>query len=92
MLSLVCCYDIADDSRRMRVSEILEALGPRVQFSVFEAQIANRKTLDRLLAELRAVADPVEDQIRIYLLGSRPASPRIIGSRTIEEWRDYWIV
>jgi CRISPR-associated protein Cas2 len=92
MLSVICCYDIADDSRRARVSDLLQAHGPRVQYSVFEIRVPSRAQLESLLRQLAGLADPIEDQIRLYLLGARPASPRIIGARTLEEWRDFIIV
>jgi CRISPR-associated protein Cas2 len=92
MLSAICCYDIADDGRRARVSELLQAHGPRVQFSVFEIRVPSRAQLDTLITQLTALADPLDDQIRLYLLGARPASPRIVGARTLEEWRDFILV
>ncbi len=36
MTRFVVCYDIADDKRRQRVSQILDAYGDRIQGSVFE--------------------------------------------------------
>lgn len=92
MLGVVVCYDIADDARRSDVSRILEELGPRVQYSVFECRVPHRQALDALLRSLSAVVDPIEDQIRVYVLGQRPQCPRIVGARVIEEWRDFWIV
>ena len=36
---LVVCYDIPDDKRRNKISQILEGYGERVQWSVFECDI-----------------------------------------------------
>ena len=92
MYSVVVVYDIADDRRRADVSGALEKLGPRVQFSVFECQLPHKAAVDALIKELGTLVDPVEDQVRLYVLGRRPASPRIVGSRVLQEWRDFWIV
>lgn len=35
----VACYDIASDSRRARVADLLKSYGRRVQFSVFEIDV-----------------------------------------------------
>ncbi|MGH3908060.1 MAG: hypothetical protein ACRDTE_28355 [Pseudonocardiaceae bacterium] len=42
---------------------------------------------------LRALIEPLEDQVRIYPTTSQTFSQRyIIGARTVEERSDYWIV
>ena len=37
----IVCYDIADDKRRQRVAQILDAYGDRIQESVFELPVAS---------------------------------------------------
>lgn len=91
-LSVLVCYDIADDGRREDIAAELAALGPRVQLSVFECRVRGRAELDQLISRLKALVDPIEDQIRVYNFGSRPAAAVLVGQRTLEEWRDYWIV
>lgn len=91
-ISLLVCYDIADDAIRSRVSDILSRFGPRVQLSTFECRAGNRREVHRLVAELRAAIDPTCDQIRIYNFGTRPAAPEILGQRELEEWQDFLIV
>lgn len=91
-LTLLVCYDIADDGRRDDVSSLLTALGPRVQQSVFECSVTDRAALRTLLGQLASLVDPHQDQVRVYNLGSRPASPTLVGTRTLEEWRDFWII
>ena len=50
---VVVCYDIPDDKRRNRISEILEGFGERVQFSIFECDIKpeNLKKMKEKLTE-----------------------------------------
>lgn len=60
-------YDIADPRRLRRVAKLLEAVGERVQRSVFECGL----TPDGLLAlrvRLRAAIDPAEDSVLIQPL------------------------
>lgn len=87
------CYDIADDERRDDIATLLSGYGPRVQLSVFECEVATRTAAAELRGKLRALIDPVEDQVRMYLLGDRaPHRLVVIGARTIEERQDFWII
>ncbi len=58
-------YDIPDDKRRLKIAKILLDYGPRVQYSVFEAEL-DADTLDRLRERIIAVVEPAEDSVRIY--------------------------
>lgn len=90
MKTALITYDIADDKRRNRVSELLETFGPRVQLSVFEVQ-ADR--LEGVVDNLRHLIDPVTDQIRCYRLADDLESIRtILGDRCLEERLSYLIV
>lgn len=92
MLSLLVCYDIANNRRRNRVSRILMAIGPRVQLSVYEGQVSSRSELDNILGQITEIVEPTEDQVRVYVLGKKPHNPRVLGTRELEVWHDYWIV
>jgi len=61
------CYDIADPRRLSRVARHLEKHACRVQYSVFAAQTGAAR-LACLLAELAALIEPGEDDIRAYPL------------------------
>lgn len=64
---VLVAYDIADPRRLQRVARELEALGERVQKSVFECGL----TPDGLLAlreRLRALIDPQEDHVLLQPL------------------------
>jgi CRISPR-associated protein Cas2 len=89
----VVTYDIADDRRREDVATLLSGYGPRVQLSVFECDLRNRRESASLQSKLRELIDPVEDQVRLYPLDDRAArSGTLIGARTIEERQDFWII
>ena len=62
MLYLIS-YDIVDDDRRRRVHEKLKDFGRRVQFSVFECDLAD---VSELRGDLAGLVDEREDSIRIY--------------------------
>jgi len=63
----VVAYDIADDKRRKKISDILEGYGVRVNYSVFELEI-DKKTLEGLKDELLTQVNLKEDSIRFYHL------------------------
>lgn len=59
------CYDIVSDTRRNKVSKLLEAYGFRVQKSVFEC-ILDEKQYETLSKYLIRLVNKREDQIRFY--------------------------
>ncbi len=65
----VIVYDIKDDRRRAKVAKLLEQIGDRVQYSVFEAWLARDELLS-LLRRLEKRMDPSQDSIRVYALCS----------------------
>src|SRR5690349_6424709 len=82
----VVSYDIADDNRREDVATLLSGCGPRVQLSVFECETRSRLEIAGLRRKLRALIDPVEDQVRLYPLDDRAIRATIVlGALTIEE-------
>lgn len=90
---VIVAYDIVDDRRREDVAMLLSGYGPRVQLSLFECEVRSQADLRRLRAELRNRIDVLEDQVRMYPTNAQTYEERyIIGARTVEERRDYWIV
>jgi CRISPR-associated protein Cas2 len=69
MLFYVICYDIPDDKRRNKISDLLEGYGSRVQYSVFEC-VLKLKKYQQLQARLRKLFKPDEDNLRFYPLSS----------------------
>jgi len=67
---LVVAYDIVSDRRRTRLARKLENFLPRVQKSVFEGWVPNRRlpALERLLHD---GVDLETDMVRIYALCGR---------------------
>jgi CRISPR-associated protein Cas2 len=63
----VLAYDVVEDRRRLKVARYLEAMGERVQDSVFEAYLTERE-LDKLIGKVRKVLKPDEDSLRVYYL------------------------
>ena len=59
------CYDIVSDTRRNKVSKLLESYGLRVQKSVFECVLDEEqyKSISKLLMRL---VNKREDQVRFY--------------------------
>jgi CRISPR-associated protein Cas2 len=66
----VVAYDVADDRRRARLASTLEDYGVRVQYSVFECLIDDRR-LEELRRRAAAILDPSEDRIAYYRLCPR---------------------
>ena len=63
---IVLCYDISDDRRRTKISDILEGFGSRVQKSVFECDIST-KQFQKLKQRLGKVLKD-DDGLRYYVL------------------------
>jgi CRISPR-associated protein Cas2 len=88
---VVVVYDIADDKRRLRLSNFLEGYGRRVQESVFECfvSLSEMKTLhQKVLKKVK----PAEDNVRFYWIPV-DALPRtlIIGSSSPTPPPDYYV-
>lgn len=63
------CYDIVNDSRRNKVSKLLEAYGLRVQKSVFEC-VLDEKQQEALQKRLLKLLNKRSDQVRFYPLSA----------------------
>ncbi|MBI2374965.1 MAG: CRISPR-associated endonuclease Cas2 [Deltaproteobacteria bacterium] len=64
---VVVTYDVADDLRRGQVAKTLEGYGERVQKSVFDCLLDERR-LATLQESLRALIDQSRDSVRYYRL------------------------
>lgn len=90
---LLICYDIVCNRRRRQIEKLLSAHGKRVQKSVFEAHLTEKKRLS-LDAKLRRRMDESEDNIRYYRLCEkcvRSVETRGVGPPRLEE-RDIIVV
>lgn len=64
---VVVSYDIVDDKKRGKMSNLLKDYGTRVQYSVFECDIEG-KYLEQLVREALKFINPDEDSLKIYQL------------------------
>lgn len=69
-LRYLIAYDIRNPKRLIRVHRFLRREGMPVQYSVFTAQLTQRK-LDRVRDGLQSIIDERADDVRIYPLPSR---------------------
>lgn len=67
---LTVAYDCSNDKRRNRVAKILLDYGYRVQYSVFEVQLDERRFVE-MQSRLLEVIDLTADSIRIYRICQR---------------------
>ena len=89
---VLVAYDIADPRRLQRVAHALEAVGDRVQKSVFECGL----TPDGLIAlreRLRTLIDPQEDHILLQPLCPRCRHTLVWqGKPPPAESEAFWVV
>jgi CRISPR-associated protein Cas2 len=64
---IVVSYDLESDRNRQKLAKTLQNFGPRVQKSVFEADVTPPE-LERLVDKLGQVTLGKEDSIRLYHL------------------------
>lgn len=64
---VVVSYDIPDDRRRLRVSQVLKGFGARVQYSVFECDLSP-ESFQRLRQKVGKVIERSQDSVRYYRL------------------------
>jgi len=65
------CYDIADPKRLNKVHRTVSQHAMPVQYSVFHLH-ATPAQIEELLATLRHIIDPQQDDIRVYPLPRQP--------------------
>jgi len=84
-MHLVVAYDVMDDPRRARLSKFLLGYLDRVQKSVFEGEI-EEKRFETMKAGIEKIIDQDEDTVRIYHLCLRciPAV-EVVGTGVIIE-------
>jgi len=67
---LVVSYDVVDDRRRLKVAKVLTNYGQRVQKSVFECDLDERRYL-KMKEEVDRLIHHEEDSVRFYSLCPR---------------------
>ena len=87
----VIAYDTNSDARRRKLSSLLEDNAVRVQYSVFEARM-NDKRLKSMVAEIKNIIT-AEDKIRIYTLDQNSlARSYSFGGSPLPERQDFWLL
>lgn len=88
---IVVCYDIPDERRRTKVSNILKGFGTRVQKSVFECDITP-KHFEKLKQRLGKVLKD-DDGLRYYLLCTECVSKiEVAGGLPVTQTQLYFAV
>lgn len=77
-IHILVIYDISNDSRRRKVSKVLERFCIRVQESCFETVIEKSK-IRKMLGAIRKVASK-EDDVRLYYISDKRATTIISKS------------
>ena len=87
----VISYDIEDDKKRTRLAKRLRDFGPRVQKSVFEADLHDDE-LQKLQNVLEEVEIEANDSIRLYrICANCAAEVKIWGHGKVTQDEDYYI-
>jgi CRISPR-associated protein Cas2 len=77
---MVVSYDVVDDRRRARLARFVRGYADRVQKSVFEGEVPERR-VQILRDGVRAHIDEEEDSVRLYTLCERcQAATEIVGT------------
>lgn len=63
-------YDIPDDTRRIKLANLLKSYGERVQLSVFECYL-DEKLLEDLRTRAQKLLDLGQDALRLYPVAGR---------------------
>ncbi len=88
---LLISYDITSAKKRTRLAKKLLDFGPRVQKSVFEADVT-RQELEKLYGLLDKVKLDKNDSIRVYKLCLEcKQNIRIWGSGEVTEDKEFYI-
>jgi len=83
----VIAYDIPDDRRRVRLSNLLKSFGERVQLSVFECWLTPAE-LEELVGRITYRVDLSEDSVRIYRSGGEV---RVLGVGPVPEEEGFYL-
>ena len=88
---ILISYDITKDKTRTKLAKKLLDFGPRIQKSVFEADI-NEKEMKEILALLKKTNIKKGDSIRLYkICESCKKNVQIWGSGEVTEDKEFYI-
>lgn len=76
----VVSYDITSDRRRNKIAKTLEGYGTRIQYSVFECRLTEKKYKEMYRKLMQLMTDEEDGSIRIYsVCGNCEGKIRTIG-------------
>jgi CRISPR-associated protein Cas2 len=81
-MRVVVAYDISEDKKRKKVSDLLQMMLVRVQYSVFEGEVPP-EVLDRWVKKALVHLDPETDSLRVYRLCAACAQRVDVYGRTV---------
>lgn len=88
----IICFDVCDKKRLRQVAIQLENVGQRIQYSVFECYLNNKK-LNTLKKRLATIINPKEDNIRYYSICNKDKQKIIIdGAGSLTQDNDYYLL
>lgn len=77
----VVSYDITSDRRRNKIAKTLEGYGTRIQYSVFECRLTEKKYKEMYRKLIQLMTDEEDGSIRIYsICGNCEGKIRTIGA------------
>lgn len=76
----VVSYDITSDRRRNKIAKTLEGYGTRIQYSVFECRLTEKKYKEMYRKLMQLMTDEEDGSFRIYsVCGNCEGKIRTIG-------------
>ena len=76
----VVSYDITSNRRRNKIAKTLEGYGTRIQYSVFECRLTEKKYKEMYRKLMQLMTDEEDGSIRIYsVCGNCEGKIRTIG-------------
>ncbi len=91
-MHLVVAYDVIEDRRRVRLARFLMGFLDRVQKSVFEGKM-EEKRLGAMKSGIEKIIDQDEDNVRIYDLCARCAPAVVVmGTAVVVEEPDQDVI
>lgn len=89
---VIVVYDISDNKRRTKMFKTMKNFGTPIQFSAFEC-ILKEQDFRKIQEVIRAIIDPQNDKVRMYILCKDCRSEIInMGTGKITRERDVVIV
>jgi len=67
-MKVVVAYDVSDDGRKNKLSQLLSSYGYRYQLSVFYIPSITRGELEKLTERVKRTINPKTDRVRIYIV------------------------